>query len=188
MGLEQYIVPLTYAEYMGVTWSFFTNKDYAMTLAFMAKIRDEVDPESIIWEPYGWPKDIDEEFAKKNYLKSFQSQVQGITFSMDYFPDKKDSNVHEKLAEVLKPEQTFERSNGDCKCLSIMAVTYMRALEIPTRFYISRKDHIIVESYAMDGRDFWERWDPDPTLCSVQGFSVKGEFDDFYENLLKIIK
>jgi len=66
-----------------------------------------------------------------------------------------------KMCEVLQPARTFERGSGDILSFAILAMSFMRSVNYPTRL-APVYNGLVVETNMGPKTDdsFWLKWDP----------------------------
>ncbi|RME54554.1 transglutaminase domain-containing protein [Candidatus Woesearchaeota archaeon] len=172
--MDLYLLPLTYFEVYIVSMS--DNSSMALNLAH--HLFNNLEHNNPIFSPY------------YSTLQRSSDPVNDFGLHTSFI--RKDSSYnlsleglsHEDASAALSPLTTLARGTGDCKSLSILATTYFRENYLPSRLVVV-PGHMYVEYFDKE-KNLWQRFES--TTSEVKGFSVKGSYDLFYENLLKIIK
>ena len=85
----------------------------------------------------------------------------------------------------LTPETTLTRNYADCKARAILAVTVLRKHNLPVRFFLSSKDHVVVEEFINGG---WFRFDPGNGYVIETASNTTPKFNQAYENMLELLQ
>ncbi|MFH1455739.1 MAG: hypothetical protein ABIF40_02210 [archaeon] len=142
-----------------------------LNLAIENVLRWQVRTEALETE-FVFPKECmpDMEDFDVDFLGVYKQLIQGLEYdefaNAELVPYMKPETANDfylyfhKLCEVLQPARTFERGSGDVLSFAILATSFMRSVNRPTRLAQVYNGMAVETSMGPETKDwFWLTWD-----------------------------